>query len=286
VKRLHAELLVSLIFGLAAGLTYSWVVAPASNASTNPSSLRPDIKDQFRSSIASAYSATGDLGRARARLELLGDTDTVQALTAQAQRTLAAGQSFEHAQELARLASDLQAGVSSIPSVIPARSVEAASNTPALSATPDLTSTTTPLVASPRAELASPTLVSNIPSPPPSQTAIPSPSAPFQLASRNDTCDPALPEGLLQVTVLDGRGVPLPGIEIGIAWDQGQERFFTGLQPEVSNGYADYSMQAETSYSVQVARLGLPVSGLVAPVCSGTGGRSYIGGLQLTFKAP
>ncbi|MFH1185115.1 MAG: hypothetical protein V1755_08770 [Chloroflexota bacterium] len=280
MKRFPWDWLAAIILGLVVGLAYAWVAAPAPHASTAPDSLRSDFKDEFRSAIASAYAATGDLERARVRLALLGDADTVQALSAQAQRALAAGQSFGHAQDLARLASDLQAGASSIPSSTPTQTLAAApSSIPVPSASPDLTSAAAALAASPSADATSPAAV-------PSRTPNPSPSAPFQVVNQEDVCDPALPEGLLQVTVLDDSRQPLPGIEITITWNQGEERFFTGLQPEISDGYADYSMQAGTSYSLQVARLGLPVSGLSAPVCTGAGGRTYVGGLQLTYEAP
>ena len=71
-----------------------------------------------------------------------------------------------------------------------------------------------------------------------------------------------------------------------MTWDQGADRFFTGLQPEISPGYADYTMKGGTTYSLQVARLGVPVSGLTPPICTSTDNQPYLGGLQLTFAAP
>jgi hypothetical protein len=278
--------LLALVVGFGGGLTYAWVVAPLRQADTSPRTLRADFKDQLRTSIAAAYSATGDLGRARARLALLADDDPVQALTAQAQRALAAGHPFGEAQELALLASDLQAGVSSIPSQT--QSV-AQTNTPM--STPAQVPTVQPTIAtaapaSTHATSPSPTATATVPSPPPTRTPMPSPSAPFKLLSRDQVCDPALTRGLLQVTVLDRDAGPLPGMEITITWEGGSERFFTGLQPELGEGYADYALQEATIYSVQVARLGVPVSGLVAPTCTGTAGQSYLGGLALKFQAP
>ncbi len=83
---------LSLALGVAAGLTFSWVVPPARAPDDGATSLRADYKDQLREAIAAAYATTGDLERARVRLQLLGDADTIQALTAQAQRALASGQ--------------------------------------------------------------------------------------------------------------------------------------------------------------------------------------------------
>jgi len=78
----------------------------------------------------------------------------------------------------------------------------------------------------------------------------------------------------------------LPGIELTITWSGGEERFFTGLQPEFGLGYADFEMSLDASYALQVARIGAPVMGIRAPSCPGTGGTSYLGGLELTFQEP
>ena len=81
------------------------------------------------------------------------------------------------------------------------------------------------------------------PTPASSPTPLPSPSAPFRLVTQNDICDPNAKPGLLRVTILDSKGSPLPGVEITVTWGQGSDRFFTGLQPEISPGYADYTMK-------------------------------------------
>jgi hypothetical protein len=113
-----------------------------------------------------------------------------------------------------------------------------------------------------------------------------SPTAPFRLVSQDEVCDPSATVGLLRITILDAAGNPLPGIEITVTWAQGADRFFTGLQPEISPGYADYTMKGGTTYSVQVARLGFPVSGLAPPICTSENNQPYLGGLGLTFAAP
>ena len=287
MKRLPWQWGLALLTGICLGLAYAWVVAPMRDAKTSPSSLRSDFKDEFHSAIASAYAATGDLERARARMTLLEGSNAVQALTAHAQRSLAAGEPFGRAQQLAQLASDLQAGVSSIPP--PTRGIQQINTlTSAATRSIELDSTLTAeaLIGTPtNAGIPSGTSPATQP-PLVTRTPIPSPSSPFQLVDRQESCDPALPDGLLQVTILDREGRPLAGIEITITWSQGEERFFTGLQPEISDGYADYLMQAGTSYSVRVARVGAPVSGLSAPSCDDSGATTYSGGLQLTFREP
>lgn len=287
MKHFHWEWLIAGVLGLGAGLMFAWVIAPPRDGSTAPNTLRPDFQDEYRSAIASAYSVTGDLARAKARLALLGDTDSVQALTACAQRALAAGQAFGRAQELARLASDLQSGTSSIPTFTPTTAIVATATASSTATTRvELTGTVPVPTITPSVVRTSPTPLASTQTPTPSRTPVPSPSAPFELVSQEDVCNPALPKGLLQVEVSDRGGHPLAGIEITITWSQGEERFFTGFQPEISAGYADYVMNAGTTYSVQLARLGVPVSGITAPLCPSPGGQTYPGGKHLTFREP
>jgi hypothetical protein len=263
------------------------VLVPDSGPDTPPRSLRAEYKDQWRETIASSYAVTGDLVRARARLELIGDADSIQALSAQAQRALASGSPFEIAQELARLAADLQVGVSSVPSPPPSPIAAVAPSQKPLPATahetpPSAVSASPSAGASPRNQ---PTVFPT-PSTIPFSTPVASPSVPLRLVSQDEVCGPNVKAGLLQVTVLDAKGSPLPGVEITVTWGQGADRFFTGLQPEISVGYADYTMKGGTTYSVQVARLGVPISGLTPPICISADKQSYLGGLRLTFAAP
>lgn len=287
MKRLHWEWPVCLTVGIALGLGYAWALAPAPLIGSAPGQLRADFKDAYRDAVASAYAVTGDLARARARLGLLNDPDAQEALVAQAQRALSSGQPFEHAQDLARLASDLQAGRSSVSAVQPSAPPAAeASATPRPTATLDQTSTAAVMTASPQALEPLPALTEVGTTPSPTRTPPPSPAAPFKQVGSKVVCDAALPTGLLQIIVLDRSGNPYPGIEITITWNGGEERFFTGLQPELGMGYADFVMAPDTLYAIQLARIGAPVTGIQSPACSGPGDTSYVGGLELTFQEP
>ncbi len=75
-------------------------------------------------------------------------------------------------------------------------------------------------------------------------------------------------------------------MEIDITWENGEEKFFTGLKPEQGNGYADFIMTPDVSYSVQLAAGSDIASGLVAPTCQNPGGDNFYGGLKLTFQQP
>jgi hypothetical protein len=111
MRRVPWDIILTLLAGLGLGLVYSWILSPARVVDAEPLTLRSDFKDQYRSAIAAAYAATGNLPRAQARLSLLADSDPIEALNAQAQRMLGSGQSLEQADQVAALASALEQGV-------------------------------------------------------------------------------------------------------------------------------------------------------------------------------
>lgn len=98
------EILLGLLLGLALGITVAWEIAPNARLDLSPAALRADYKDEYRFLIASAYAATGDLGRAETRLALLGEADPAQALLDQAQRAFASGASQQVVYTLSALA--------------------------------------------------------------------------------------------------------------------------------------------------------------------------------------
>jgi len=267
-------LLTGTLIGLALGLLVAWILFPVEYVDTSPASLRPDFKDQYRSMIASAFLATGELGRAQSRLSLLDDADPVQALTLQSQSALSAGDPDGSAYALARLADALKlspTGVSILPTSTPA------------SATQPLLSGATVTPAHPPASMITPV---SSPTPRPTRTPTPTVGAAYILIKQEDSCETNLPEGLLQVEVQDAAGRPVPGAEIILAWQGGEEHFFTGLKPELGDGYADFTMTPDTVYTIQLASGGQLVSNLSAPSCRTSAGDNYHGGVRLLFQQP
>ena len=286
-------LILALAAGFGLGLTYAWVIAPVQYVEAEPRILRDDFKDHFRSAIADAYAANMDLERARARLDLLGDPDPSQALVAQAQRMLAAGESPEAVQHVALLASALDgevaanqpspatetpfADTSSTPETVTETQVQpeetATAESATLEPTTEIEPTNTPL----------PQLSAT---PRPTRTPTATLGAPYQLIGEETVCEPDLAEGLLQVVVFDIRRNQIPGAEIVVTWNNGEEHIFTGLKPELGHGYADFLMTPDITYSVRMADGGTPASELSVPECENEGGDSYLGGLRLTFQQP
>lgn len=286
------HIILALLTGLGLGLAYSWLISPVTYVDANPAILRADFKDQYRVVIAASYTSSHDLARARARLELLGDTDQIGELSAQAQRMVAAGESFESIQPLAQLATDLQQGfVTVLPTSTPFKNIinTAIIDTPLEDTSPTETQVTieetTPLPTVAFEQTAF-VPVQETATPRPTFTAIPAPGAPFTLVGQDTVCEPGLQAGLLQFILMDSRRKEVPGIEIIVTWSQGEDHFFTGFKPELGNGYADFVMQADVIYSVRVVEGGAFVPSVAAPTCTDPNGVDYTGGLLLTFQQP
>jgi len=267
VRRSNWYLLTGLLLGLSLGLVYSWVLNPVKFVDTAPAALRADFKDQYRILIAAAYQDTGDLARSESRLALLGDPDPTTALTSQAQHLLLAGDPSNSALALAILAQAIQQ--------------KAAAGVP-----PAATSLaqTTMLSTYPAGTSASALAASLTPRPSPTPSA--TPGAPFAVLKQETVCKTNLPQGLLQVEVRNATGGPVPGAEIVISWNGGEDHFFTGLKPELGSGYADYKMAPGITYTLQLATNSASVSGLTAPGCPAEGGKTFWGGIQLVYQQP
>lgn len=292
MRRIPWSVLFGLLLGVGIGLAYTWVLNPHPNTDAQPSALRAEFKDQYRSLIAASFAATGNLPRAQARLSVVGDANLIEALNAQAQRMRAGAQTFERADQVAALASAL--GAESSGGTLPTPTLEIALDagntfTPTspsaltdipilLSETPEFIETQTIVVETQPVALES--------TPRPTPTITPAPGKPFTLTGQENLCDPNLPDGLLQVLVLNRSRRQLAGVEIVITWDGGKEQFFTGLKPELGNGYADYLMTSGTTYTVQLARGSDVALGITAPTCQSPDGTTLLGSIKLTFQQP
>lgn len=273
-RRGSLYLLTGLLLGLAIGLVYSLYLQPVQYTDLSPDLLAAADKDQYRALIAVAYLASGDLVRARARLALLKDSDPYNALAAQAQRWLAEGKAADEARALGLLAADLAQAQATLLAPTVATPANASPSPPAAVSPSPAGSVATPspaeTISSPAATLASPQPTT-------------SPQKPFVLRKREAVCDPALGKGLIIVYVWDAQGNELPGVEIIINWEGGEDRFFTGLKPELGLGYADFAMQVEVVYSLRIASGGEPVFNLSAPSCTAANGEAFPGVWILEF---
>jgi hypothetical protein len=276
------QILGGLAIGLALGLLIAWVLAPVQYTDTSPSSMRLEFKDQYRAAIASAFNATHNLDRARARLTLLGDPDPAQSLISQAQQVMAGGNSPDSAFEIAALVNALNAQIST------SELVPSATSTSTQELTPASTQTPFGMVSTPKATFTPGASPTSRPTATQKPTWTPSPTAgaPFILSTRDDVCDPDLQPGMLMVEVRNKKRQPIAGQKLVINWSGGEESLFTGLKPEIGDGYADFQMQRDVLYSIHLATGGESANGLSAPICPGKDGDEYLGGIKLVFQQP
>lgn len=284
-------LLTGFVIGLVLGVIYAWLISPVQYVDNPPSALREDFKDQYRTLIALAYGASGDLGRARARLNLLGAPDAQRSLAAQAQRMLSQGGPPDEARALGELAAQLRqpTAVSQEDGAGSVVVEEGTTAAPSPSQTgPPLTPTGSPTPAAttgtPRAPTRTPRpsrtpTATGTPRPTPTSTA--TPGQPFELQEMEEVCDSGSPEPQIQVLTLDVEGNQVPGVEFIVTWSDGEERFFTGLKPELGLGYGDFTMTPGVRYTLQINDGGEPVPDLVAPSCGP--GEGEWGNWQLIF---
>ena len=279
-------LLTGLILGLVLGLLYAWVISPIRYVDTQPSSLRSDFREQYRALIAAAFLSNGDLERAKARLALLADPEIAKTIAIQAQlaQDRAGPDSEKNGLEL--LATALSSGA-----ILPT-AISPPSDTPTTE--PTYTVTPTPVVAL-NGE-ASPTPTSGTPqasrtsapttTPLPSRTPTPTPGAPFILQEQTVVCDPTIKQPLIQIETLDAAMQPVPGVEVIVTTDQGEDHFFTGLKPELGLGYADYAVQPDVRYRIRLAEGGDAIPDLATQECETENGERYWGSLKLVFIQP
>jgi len=292
MKRIPFDILIALLLGLGLGLAYSWLIAPLQVVDADPIALRTDFKDTYRSSIAAAYASTGNLPRAQARLGLLGDNNPIDTLNSQAQRLIASGES-QQADQLAALANALQnrTGQVSVPTSSPTASENgtAAITVPAAtlsSPTPDIPLEFTETAQMTETQNVDTQVIVSTATPRPTRTPVPTVGVPFILIAQDTVCDNTLPDGLLQVFIFNSKHRQVAGAKVIITWDNGEEQFFTGLKPEVGNGYADYTMSPDITYTLRLANGSAIASGLIAPTCQTPTGEAFIGGIKLTFQQP
>ena len=220
-----AILLLTLAAGTAAGLLYAWMLDPIEYYDSEPSVLRLKDKYVYLALSGDLYVAEGDLARAESRLAAVGVDGEGPVLAGLIADYLDGGGRPEQVRNLARLATDLGASGGVL-------NVFAQQTVPS----PQPTETLAPeAIASPTAMLS------------------PTPAPTLVLSEQTATCaEPSRPGSIL-VWVRDADGNGLPGVEVVVSWNTGQDRFFTGLRPEKGKGYADFTMAPQVEYDVSLA---------------------------------
>ena len=106
---------------------------------------------------------------------------------------------------------------------------------------------------------------------------------PFVLKEKREVCDSTILEGLMQILIEDETGESIAGAQILVMWENNTSAFFTGLFPSIDPGYADYQMNADVVYRVQVGENGEIINDLTPLRCDNGEGEIYTGGWLLRF---
>jgi hypothetical protein len=249
-RRPPLYLVTGLIIGLIAGLILAWVLWPPRVIGVSPASLAEPYKDQYRLMSSLAFAASGDLGRAQARIALLQDGDPVRALTSQAQTALGNNATQREARALAGLASALQEFSAN------QEATAAAINTPDLTQESEIS---TPFASSPE-------------------------SASYELQSQELVCDAVDTPPYLKIFVFDANANPQAGVKLNLVSDEDAAELSTGLHPEMSPGYAEFILTPRTVYTLSINGVEM-TGGIQAAACQTESGDSAWGSWLLLFNA-
>ncbi|MCA9957559.1 MAG: hypothetical protein KC443_00910 [Anaerolineales bacterium] len=268
-------LLIGLVIGLTVGLVYAWLIDPVVYVDAIPARLGEDYKAEYIFLVSQSYAADGDWERAQRRLQALDDADLPGRVDALLESYLLQQKPPDVIRNLAELAQQLGAEGTAVSLFAPTPLSGAPTPTPIFTATPAALPTDTP------SPTATPTNTPP-PTPTPFPTAQPSPTAQpdYRLLNQERLCD--RDEDVLRIEVItyDALLNELPGIEVLVTWQGGEDTFFTGFKPAFGPGYGDFTMQPDVSYSVQLLDGSPEVSGLRIEPCES----GQVGGWRLSFQ--
>jgi hypothetical protein len=261
--------LLGLIAGLAAGLVYAWVLDPPPLSTTTPAALNQHDKELYTVLVAAAYAQDKDIERAIERLNRLDNPDVEKMVVDLAEAYINSNRDVRDVRALAQLADSL--GQTSA-AVRPFIATPTDTATPSPTATPTLTrtptrpratatatATHTPTATATRRPVTATATVTRTPT----RTPTPPPDR-FRVAQSVAICDEN-DSGLLRVYVRDGKGKPLPGIKVSVAWAGGLDTMVTGFKPEIDLGYADFTMKGDEEYSVTLVDVESETTLVAAP---------------------
>lgn len=277
-------LIVGLLLGVGLGLFYAWGVNPVVEFDTEPWQLRDADKAHYIVAIMLDYSYDSDLDHAVDRLLALRlKGDPIQAV-ADAACQLASSGYVESNSGLRAIRAmmtfyQLQGKQGCADTLIPA---------------PEMRPTPAPAVVAvqPTATFIPPATKTATPQGPVLPTATPfqllaptaSVGSDFVAVNVSTFCD-ADRSGLIEVFVQDAGGSGLPGQQVRVRWDSGEDRFYTGLKPERDAGYADFAMTAGTGYVVDMPGRSEPTANPVSAVrCTANDGSSALISYRVVFR--
>ncbi|MCB8943556.1 MAG: hypothetical protein H6658_07360 [Ardenticatenaceae bacterium] len=267
-------ILLGLLLGLGGALYYAWVLNPVVLVDASPARFSPEYKAEYILLVSQNLAADGDVARAEQRLEALGEANVTQTVSALLEQFVRERRPSAHVTAIANLAQKL--GVES-------QAVALFAPTPSGGLPPTPTATATAVMPTPTiaqaTPLPSPTLMPTD-TPAPTLEPSPTPQPNYRLLNQQRVCEDG-PAPRLEVVTFDALLAPLAGVEVLVNWEGGSDHFVTGFKPEQGEGYGDFTMTADTTYTVQLADGSPTVGDLRVETCEATG---LPGGWRLTFQ--
>ena len=89
----------------------------------------------------------------------------------------------------------------------------------------------------------------------------------YTLLESTIICDEQLYQPLMKVYVIDAVGNPIAGVQLRIDWTTGSDIFATGLHPDIGYGYADFVIDPQQVYTLQVGSSTNPIYGISSEPC-------------------
>ena len=268
--------LVAAAVGLIGGLVYAWFISPVEFTAVEPSELRPEFRTTYLQLVGASFAMEDDWTRAQFRLDSLREpkAQVAREFAEVTERAIAEGRPAPMLRAMSKLADRLGARTAVMVVYLA---------TPVPTFVP--TATPTRIVPPTKSPSPSPTFMRpDTPTPLPTFTPTPVALPTFLLIARERVCEPGPAQ--IRVIVEDENGKGVPGVEVWVTWDNGADRFLTGLKPEKGSGYADMDMQTDITYAVAVAQSAVPIAtGLKTEPCpSSDPAQPISASWQLTFR--
>jgi len=269
------------VLSLAGALYVAWLVYPLNDVVASPAVLQASYKADYIYMVSQAYAQDGDWPTAEMRLSQLEEPDLPATTLQLLEDALREGREPEAIRNLARLAEQLGAEGDTLalfaPTPVLGSEPTAVSITPTLVST--IVTTATAVVEEPIGTVAEPTPTVIRAGEIVTATAVPIVATPeaesepdqpetYRLLSQREVCQSDLAEPRIEVVVVDLGLNELRGVEVLLASDEQNDRAITGFKSEQSAGYADFAIELDRSYTVEMEDGSGAVGGLQSGRCA------------------
>ena len=245
----QAAFALSLIAGLLLGLSITRIQGPLPRGNAEPWQLRAEDRQHYMIAIALEHEHSGDTQRALDKLIALRPLQDPWSALAAAACELGSRGYLRHPSGIIALRSAVrlytsqgQAGCAE--RLLPAETIDAAPGPQPAQASADQRPTPLPTKRPLRqTSVATPT---RFPAEPGAAERR------FAVLSVRSFCDLARP-ALIEAHVVDYIGRGIPGQPIRVRWGNQEDLFFSGLKVEYGDSYADFQMEPDIDYAIEMA---------------------------------